>query len=597
MSDDVKYDKSEGINQTKYTQFLEKYKINTESRFDKEIQEKYSYKNYKNDKRQVTQNNYHYIPPELMTEDEVEIWIRCKVDPLFFIENFIFIQVKEVDNDRHPFGEFIQPKQRQYVELLYKFGRLIVKKTRQVGFSTVTLQFYQWMLLFNKEIKQGIIQHKSSLQTEHIHKTFKTYLRYIPPFLLKPVVTNNKQEVEFLDTETQTSKIRQEAPGSNSEPFSGETMDWVMIDETQKVPFIDDHMQSIKPTLQTQLTKSYVERLKYPQGYVMISTPKKQVGRGKFFYNEYISTVTEFNSMDVFNDTISMLPFTQLWHEMGKSREWYENQKKILKKDWLIAQELDGKFVSDDNSYFEKSKTMKLDIKRPVEERKIELDVIDKITYLNIYEEPIENNQYIIQVDIQEKDGTDFSQIEIIDQYSGQEVQYWVDSISTYQLQHLTDFLGRFYNNQTVQVELNKGFTVIEILRDILRYPNMFLDENKKDNGIRIKASNRKRIIDEIDLILDDYDSKDKPLIKSFQLIEQISSYVEKRGRPDHLTGGHDDVLFAYQMQLYQRSVKMGSIIKHQQNKFKDLDQFKEIEQAKNDVFRSMSKMFFNKKG
>jgi hypothetical protein len=113
----------------------EELNIDLSSRYNPDIVKKYNYTKYENDPRVIMSNNFKFIPKNLLTYDEKEIWVRCKIDPLFFIENFVYIQVKELGNDRVEFGRVIQPRQREYIELLYKYGEVIVLKTRQMGFS------------------------------------------------------------------------------------------------------------------------------------------------------------------------------------------------------------------------------------------------------------------------------------------------------------------------------------------------------------------------------------------------------------------------------------------------------------------------------
>jgi len=43
------------------------------------------------------------------------------------------------------------------------------------------------------------------------------------------------------------------------------------------------------PSMQTTLNRTYLEQLKSPTGYVIISTPKKVSGRGKWFYDEWMA--------------------------------------------------------------------------------------------------------------------------------------------------------------------------------------------------------------------------------------------------------------------------------------------------------------------
>ncbi len=575
----------------------EELNIDLSSRYNPDIVKKYNYTKYENDPRIIMSNNFKFIPKNLLTYDEKEIWVRCKIDPLFFIENFVYIQVKELGNDRVEFGRVIQPRQREYIELLYKYGEVIVLKTRQMGFSIQTLSYILWMALFNVEKRIGIIQHKAKLQSKHIDVNLKTMIKYISPFLMKEVSTNNVQQIKFKDNDMQQTEISAEQPGQGSEPFSGETIDFLMVDEQQKIPYIESHMSSMLPSMQTTLNRTYLEQLKSPTGYVIISTPKKVSGRGKWFYDEWMAQKSQKQNN---TNESSLYPITQFWYEMGKSQEWYEEQKKRLKDKWRIQQELDGQFVAEEGAYFDPDKTIMLKPVAPKDKLEFNNEYLDTSQYLSIWQHPIEGNVYVIGVDIQERFGVDFSAIEVIDGITGQQVQEWRGKVETIQLAMMIAQVQNFYNQQLVGVEANKGFTIIEILRDVIKYPKLFQEEKRNSNGIivekkygiRVTSANRKVIIDEIQLILEAYNA-DNLLIVSDSLIDEITSFKMINGRPDHKQGQHDDLLFQFAYQLYVRTQSMGNILKYRQTN----EDFRSKWQEEQRKFRQLqTNLFYDRK-
>lgn len=575
----------------------EELNIDLSSRYNPDIVKKYNYTKYENDPRVIMSNNFKFIPKNLLTYDEKEIWVRCKIDPLFFIENFVYIQVKELGNDRVEFGRVIQPRQREYIELLYKYGEVIVLKTRQMGFSIQTLSYILWMALFNVEKRIGIIQHKAKLQSKHIDVNLKTMMKYITPFLMKEVSTNNVQQIKFKDNDMQQTEISAEQPGQGSEPFSGETIDFLMVDEQQKIPYIESHMSSMLPSMQTTLNRTYLEQLKSPTGYVIISTPKKVSGRGKWFYDEWMAQKSQKQNN---TNESSLYPITQFWYEMGKSQEWYEEQKKRLKDKWRIQQELDGQFVAEEGAYFDPDKTIMLKPVAPKDKLEFNNEYLDTSQYLSIWQHPIEGNVYVIGVDIQERFGVDFSAIEVIDGITGQQVQEWRGKVETIQLAMMIAQVQNFYNQQLVGVEANKGFTIIEILRDVVKYPKLFQEEKRNSNGIivekkygiRVTSANRKVIIDEIQLILEAYNA-DNLLIVSDSLIDEITSFKMINGRPDHKQGQHDDLLFQFAYQLYVRTQSMGNILKYRQTN----EDFRSKWQEEQRKFRQLqTNLFYDRK-
>lgn len=454
--------------------------------------------------------------------------------------------------------------QRKLLEKILSERKVIVLKSRQTGITTVISQLVQWLLLFNISYKVGVISYKQEHQSGFIDRKLKVIFRYLPPFLMKPVETNNKTQIIFNDLNGDISWVMQEQTGPNSQPFTGETVNFLFIDEQQKIPYIEKHLQSMLPTMATTLSQSDEKQKERPVGVVIVSTPNGIDGVGRWFYETWEKNKKQYES----NEQYDYFPFFIHWKDCGFTEEWYEHQKSLLNNNVrLIKQELDQEFLGSGDSYFNLDLLQKV---RYITPKLIQINWTRRTNYgmeiqdyrtIKVWEEPQKNIPYVIGVDPQTEEGEDFTQIEVINGYNQVQQQEWSGHINVVDLQHFLYELQKYYNHQLLQIEKNYGYHLIERLMEDFNYRKIFRDGNKY--GISVTKTNRKIIIQEIDNLLPEYDEENYNFIRSKDLLEEMYSFIFKTSsRQEQMTGRHDDLIFQFQYQIYARNNSFGKLIK-----------------------------------
>lgn len=390
--------------------------------------QKFDFKDYIHDYRVKKRNKFTYILPEDWTKQEMEEWLKCRMDPLYFIKNYVYI-MHEGEGNRVLLQDYIYQPQEDLITNLLEKRKVIVLKTRQTGITTIISQYIQYLLLFNRQYKTGVLSHKREHQSGFVDRKLKIILRHLPPFFMKPVKKNNTTMMVFQDGDEEESWIMSEAPGPSSYPFTGETLNFVFIDEQSKIPHIDNHYKSFSPAQSSTLNQSVDQQIKRPSGIAVVSTPNGTDGTGKWFYEKYIHN-TE-SSTDQEKD---FYPMFIHWKDCGFDIEWYNSQKSLLNNDMRqIRQELDQEFIGSGETYYTLENILKIEHIIPLRQKigwirkpnyEYEEPVYD-YQYVNIWEEPKDGHQYIIQIDPQDSSGDtqDTTQIEVIDGYTQCQVQ------------------------------------------------------------------------------------------------------------------------------------------------------------------------------
>lgn len=270
------------------------------------------------------------------------------------------------------------------------------------------------------------------------------------------------------------------------------------------------------------------------------------------------------------------------WNKLEKDgwkpiSPWYEKMCQTLNNDrQRIAQELDVSFLgSSDNvippDIINMHKTMnvvKLDDKWPLRDR------LTPETW--IWEDPIPGHRYICAVDPSTGASDDRSAIEILDvdavdengmPYVNQVLEYYGKRTGD-EIGQLTYKYATFYNNAFVVVECLGAYgdsVVIQLMN--LKYTNMYYDDaalktytaqrnRKRSNhykpkderlpGLRTNSIRPQMIANFATSVVNNAIH-----IRSERVIMEMDTWVYKNGRPDHMTGFHDDALMCLSLGMF----------------------------------------------
>ena len=173
----------------------------------------------------------------------------------------------------------------------------------------------------------------------------------------------------------------------------------------------------------------------------------------------------------------------------------------------------------------------------------------DKKGLITIFEKPYSQNYYVLGGDTA-GEGADFYAGSMIENYTGKRVAtLHMDKLDPVTYVEQMYALGIYYNKALVAVEINfDRFPREELAR--LHYPHQYVRHNVDDfkkNTIDsfgwLTTKNTRQLIvsSEIEIVNNHIE-----LFSSIPMLEQMLTFVRmENGRPDHLDGEHDDLLFA----------------------------------------------------
>ena len=113
------------------------------------------------------------------TPEQVEEFVKCSQDPVYFIKNYI--QIISLDKGLIPFE--LYPFQADMVTKFHENRFNIAKLPRQSGKSTVVTAYLLWYSLFNDNVNIAILANKAATAREMLQRLQLSYdcLLYTSP--------------------------------------------------------------------------------------------------------------------------------------------------------------------------------------------------------------------------------------------------------------------------------------------------------------------------------------------------------------------------------------------------------------------------------
>ena len=242
----------------------------------------------------------------------------------------------------------------------------------------------------------------------------------------------------------------------------------------------------------------------------------------------------------------------------------------------MIAQELDVSFIGSSDTVVDPE---------TIEEQRKNVITIDENWPLRdnmvedtwIWEDPIPGHRYIIACDPSSGSSDDRTSIQVIDADAmGEDGYPCYRQVLEYngkrtgdEVGFLIDRYGRVYNNALAVVECIGGYgdaAALYLMNN--KYPNLYYDDanlknytsednfnkryvknkNKKEElaGFRSNSLRVQVLANFVELL-----KGGRFLIRSSRVIGELETWIFKNGRPDHMTGFHDDSLTCLAMGLF----------------------------------------------
>lgn len=235
----------------------------------------------------------------VFSREQIEERIRCKQDPIYFIQKYM--KIVHVDRGLVPFDlyDFQKTLLQSYIENRFTIAKL----PRQVGKSTVTIAYILWTILFGPMQNIAILANKASTSRDILAKLQLAY-EHIPMWMQQGIVSWNKGSIELENG----SKVIAAATASSS--ARGNTYNVIFLDEFAFVPknIAEEFITSVYPTISSGKTTKVI----------MVSTPNGM----NLFYKYWTDATHGRNLYKPIEAHWSVVP--------GRDADWADDQIKQL---------------------------------------------------------------------------------------------------------------------------------------------------------------------------------------------------------------------------------------------------------------------------
>ena len=465
-----------------------------------------------------------YVPIEF-TEEQIKEVIKCSKDINYFINTYVkIINLDEglVDFDMYPYQE-------KMAQTIAENRFTVVKTCRQAGKTTTSAAVVLWHVLFNESYTVAILANKLSTAREILARVQRAF-EYLPKWLQQGVVVWNKTNIEL---ENGSQII---AASTASSAIRGYSINFLYLDEFAFVPrnIQHDFFTSVYPTIISG-TNTKVVITSTPNGFDL-------------FYQLWTNSIEDRNEYANFS--------VDWWDVPGRDKDWKEKTIANTSED-QFRQEFEAEFLGSSNTLISPNVLRTLAFVTPISTH--------YEGSLKVYEEPKDTSLYFCVVDTARGVGIDFSAFVIID---ASVVPYRVvacyknNTIAPLVYPEVIYNVAKSYNEAFTLIEINdNGQQIADILHNELEYENTIFTTVKGRAGQvigggfsanfqrgvrttkqvkRIGCANLKTMIE-----------KDKILLNDFDLINEFSTFVQRKSSYEADIGAHDDlvmclVLFAW---------------------------------------------------
>ena len=454
------------------------------------------------------------VPIEF-TEEQIKEFLKCKDDPVYFAKNYI--KIVSLDEGLVPFD--IYPFQQKLINNFHNNRFNICKMPRQSGKSTTCVSYLLHYVVFNANVNVGILANKASTAKDLLGRLQLAY-ENLPKWMQQGVMVWNKASLELENG----SKII--AASTSASAVRGMSFNIIFLDEFAFIPnhIADDFFSSVYPTISSGKTTKVI----------IVSTPK---GMNHFYRlwhdaersrNEYIPTEVH-------------------WSEVpGRDAKWKE-QTIANTSPQQFQQEFECDFLGSSDTLISASKLKSMVFDDPIQSNK----------GLDIYQEPVEDRNYIITVDVARGVESDYSAFVIFDitEFPWRVVgKYRNNQIKPMLFPNIIEDVAKAYNKAYVLVEINDiGEQVANILHFDLEYDHILMcamrgragqivgqgfSGNKSQLGLKmsktvkkIGCSNLKTLVEDDKLIFNDYD-----------IISELTTFIQRNQSFEAEEGANDDL-------------------------------------------------------
>jgi len=309
----------------------------------------------------------------------VEDLEKCKKNILYFAENFFYI----TNLDEGKIKIKLRPFQKRILRSLRDNRFVVLLASRQIGKTTLMTIYALWIACFSDDQRILVVANKEQTAI-NIFKRIRMAYEKLPNYLKPGTVEYGKTSM----TLGNGSSIG--ISTTSSDAGRGDSCNCLILDE---LAFIDNHLvmdfwKSVYPIISSS-KKSKI---------FVASTPK---GTGNLFHDLYSNAIDGKNGW--YPERVDW------WEVPGRDEVWKENTIKELGSREFFDQEFGNVFLQTGESAVNEAlfDELKVECTEPT-------FIYDDGKYL-IWEEPNEENIYVVGVDISEGVGEAASVIQVLD--------------------------------------------------------------------------------------------------------------------------------------------------------------------------------------
>ena len=343
--------------------------------------------------------NTMLLKPDLVyrrTEEEVEDYIKCMNDPIYFAEKCFLMTPKGLQPVK------MRDYQIEYLQNLKTYRFNILRACRQAGKSVTTAIFGLWKILFCND-RNGVILSKSGPAGRDLLKKVKDMYMYLPYHLKAGTLKWNQSEISFDNNST-----------LSTEAFSptatlGKSLNLIILDEFAWCPAndVDLFYENVIPTVTT-----------LPDSNVCICST--QNGFNKFYqiFNSAITGKSIYHPQTIdWWQVPNYNPETDQWEP--RTEEWKQMMIGVLGSEEAFYYQYGTQFSASDACLVSRETLTKIhqnEILFTAREALIS-SLFSKFLFVNPEYDVtnFKNKYYIVLVDLAEGGGADYTVFQILE--------------------------------------------------------------------------------------------------------------------------------------------------------------------------------------
>ena len=449
------------------------------------------------------------------TPEQVEEFVKCSQDPVYFITNYI--KIISLDRGLVPFE--LYDFQSSMVEKFHANRFNIAKLPRQSGKSTVVTAYLLWYIIFNDNVNVAILANKAATAREMLQRLQLSY-ENLPNWMQQGVVNWNRGSLELENG----SKIM--AASTSASAVRGMSFNIIFLDEFAFIPthIADEFFSSVYPTISSgKSTKVII--ISTPKGMNMFYKLWHDAEKGK---NEYVTTEVH-------------------WSEVpGRDADWKEQTIRNTSEE-QFNQEFECEFLGSVNTLITSSKLKMLVYDDPIKSNQ----------GLDIFEEPKPEHTYCITVDVARGITKDYSAFCVMDTTTipyTMVAKYRNNKIKPLLFPNIINDVAKAYNHAYVLIEVNDiGGQVADIMQFDLEYDNLLMcsmrgragqvvgqgfSGSKVQLGVKMSTTVKKTGCANMKQLIED----DKLIFQDYDIISELTTFIQKGQAWEAEEGCNDDL-------------------------------------------------------